>query len=198
MLKPHVFIAWGLLAALCNSRVYQLASEVAPTRDKEGMFYTHRRPQRLPAEVLLDAVNQAAGTSEKFAGVPAGTRAIQLPDPAIASYFLTTFGRPLRNNPCECARSGMPDLSQALHLANGTAIHQKVIAPQGRLAGLMKRNASDTEIIDELYLATLSRLPTSDERAAIAELLAVAPRREEGLQDLLWTLLNSSEFAFNH
>jgi hypothetical protein len=197
-LTDHNFDVKHLLRTIANSAVYQLASEVKPERDADGALFTHRVPRPLPAEVLLDAVNQAAGTQEKFAGVPAGTRAIQLPDPSIPSYFLTTFGRPLRNNPCECARGGMPDLSQALHLANGTALHEKVISPQGRLAELFKRQATDEQRIDELYLATFSRPATGDEQATIRQLLADVPSREEGFQDLLWTLLNSSEFVFNH
>jgi hypothetical protein len=194
----HRFDVKHLLRTIANSSVYQLASEVSPARDADGSLFTHRRPQRLPAEVLLDAVNQAAGTVEKFAGVPNGTRAIQLPDPAIPSYFLTTFGRPLRNNPCECARGGMPDLSQALHLANGTALHQKVIDTKGRVAELLKKQVSDDERVDELYLATLSRPATDEELSIVRQILTEAPSREEGYQDLLWTLLNSSEFVFNH
>ena len=202
-LAGHEFDVKHLLRTICQSRVYQLASEISPDRDKDGMFYTHRVPRRLPAEVLLDAVNQAAGVTEKFPGVPAGTRAIALPDPSIPSYFLTAFGRPLRNNPCECARGGMPDLSQALHLVNSTAVHEKVVDSKGRLARLLMQNQnnstmSDARIIDELYLAALCRPPTAEEQAAVHELLATAPLRQEGFQDLLWTLLNCSEFVFNH
>jgi hypothetical protein len=111
-LTDHHFDVKHLLRTIANSRVYQLAAEITPQRDADGALFTHRVPRPLPAEVLLDAVNQAAGTTEKFTGVPAGTRAIQLPDPAVPSYFLTTFGRPLRNNPCECAtRSSIPEAS---------------------------------------------------------------------------------------
>jgi hypothetical protein len=151
----------------------------------------------MPAEVLLDAVNQVTGTAEKFAGVPAGTRAIALPDPSIPSYFLNTFGRPLRNNPCECARGSQPDLSQALHLVNSTALNDKIAAKKGRLSQLLKQT-DDAAVVEELYLAALSRLPTNEERSAINELMRENPVREEGFEDLLWTLLNSSEFVFNH
>src|SRR5204863_2210941 len=104
-----------LLRTLCNSRSYQLASELAPKRDVDGAFFTHRQPRRLPAEVLLDAINQAAGTVEAFANLPSGTRAIALPDPAVVSQFLDAFGRPKRSNSCECERLNGPDLAQVLH-----------------------------------------------------------------------------------
>ncbi|MBI5761301.1 MAG: DUF1549 domain-containing protein [Planctomycetales bacterium] len=243
----HHFDVKHLLRTICNSRVYQLASEfdvvrrgspdpAVPDRrspedsgdlrssdglgqetkpqprqetkpqpatkaqppDAEGEFFTHRVPRRIPAEVLLDAVNQATESREAFAGLPAGTRAISLPDPAVPSYFLTAFGRPLRNSPCECARTSQPDLTQALHLVNSPAIHQKVVAETGRVARLLKASRSDADLIEELYLATLSRLPTPAERQTITELLAEAPSKKEGFEDLLWTLLNSSEFVFNH
>jgi hypothetical protein len=181
---------------------------VAPQRDADGMFFTHRRPRRLPAEVLLDAINQAAGTQETFdeggrsrfgiAAVPPGTRAIALPDPTVASYFLDTFGRPKRTSTCECERSSQPDLSQVLHLINNDRIHDKVIANGSRVARLLKAKKTDADIVEELYLATLSRLPSARERDQVRELLAEAPSRKEGLEDLLWALLNMAEFACNH
>jgi hypothetical protein len=232
-LTEHRFDTKHLLRTICNSRVYQLASQfdggpgatgsLLPVRDKlesndstggqaargtrsesteqpdaDGEFFTHRVPRRIPAEVLLDAINQATESRESFAGLPAGTRAISLPDPAVVSYFLTTFGRPQRNTPCECARSSQPDLAQALHLANSPAIHQKVTAETGRVARLLKAGRPDAAIIEELYLATLSRLPTAAEHQTITDLLADSPSKKEGFEDLLWTLLNCSEFVFNH
>jgi hypothetical protein len=224
----HHFDVKHLLRTICNSRVYQLASEFDVVRrgspdpavprhsgdlrsaeglgqetkpqppDAEGYFYTHCVARRIPAEVLLDAVNQATESREAFAGLPAGTRAISLPDPAVPSYFLTAFGRPLRNSPCECARTSQPDLTQALHLVNSPAIHQKVVAETGRVARLLKASRPDADLIEELYLSTLARLPTPAERQTITELLAEAPSKKEGFEDLLWTLLNSSEFVFNH
>src|SRR5262249_45255292 len=153
----HDFDLKRLLRTLCNSRVYQLATDLTPERDRDGTFATHGRPRRLSAEVLLDAINQAAGTEEKFEGLPAGTRAIALPDPAVVSTFLDTFGRPKRTSTCECERGSRPDLGQVLRLANGESIHEKVTAAQGRVARLLAVKKSDAEVVEELYLATLSR-----------------------------------------
>jgi hypothetical protein len=194
----HKYDTKHTLRTICNSRTYQLASEINPKRDVDGRLCTHRVPRRLTAEVLLDAVNQAAGTQETFDGLPPGTRAIALPDPTIPSYFLNTFGRPLRNNPCDCARGSTPDLAQALHLVNSTLLHGKVTGENSRLGKLIKANATDEDITAELYLATFGRRPTTEETAAVKELVATAPNRAEGFQDILWTLLNSSEFVFNH
>ena len=194
----HGFDSKHLLRTICNSRVYQLAPEINPQRDADGLLFTHRGPRRLSAEVLLDAINQVTGNTENFVGQPAGTRAIALPDQTIVSQFLTTFGRPLRNSPCECARGSNSDLSQALLLANSPALHEKIIAPTGYLAERIKAGRSDDEVTDELYLGAFSRLPNDDERLAIRETIAAGPSREEAWQDIAWALLNCSEFVFNH
>lgn len=204
----HDYDLKHLLRTMCNSSTYQLAAEFAPERDADAMFLTHRRPRRLPAEVLLDAINQATGGEEKFneAGrgrfgntmVPPGTRAIALPDPTVNSYFLDVFGRPNRTTACECDRGNGSDLSQVLHLANGDKVHEKIVADQGRIARRLGEKATDAELIDELYLATFCRRPDDRERTTVARLIAAAPSRKEGLEDLLWALLNSAEFVFNH
>lgn len=187
-----------LLRTICNSRVYQLGTNLNPERDRNGMFFTFHLPRRLPAEVLLDAINQAAGTTEGFLNLPPGTRATELPDSSIASYFLETFGRPKRTGTCECERVTTADLNQSLHLANGEAIHQKVVAPTGRLAKLLATQASDDELITELYLAALSRNPTESELTTVKKHIAAATARPAALEDLLWTLLNCSEFSYQH
>jgi hypothetical protein len=194
----HGYDLKHLLRTICNSRAYQLASDLSPERDVDGRLFTHRAPRQLPAEVLLDAVNQITGTDEGFAGLPEGTRAIQLPDPSIPSDFLTTFGRPQRNNPCECARPSQPNLSQALQLVNSDSLQGKLARDEGRLALLLASGLPDTQIVEELYLWTYARPPTADEQAMIAELLSAASSRQEAFEDLLWTLLNSSEFVFSH
>jgi hypothetical protein len=187
-----------MLRLIANSSVYQRAGRINADDRGNAEFYTHRTPRRLPAEVLLDAVNRATGTGETFTGIPEGTRAIALPDPSVQSYFLDVFGRPARNSGCECARGSMPDLSQALHLANGTWLHEKIVRENGRVAKLLKAKKPQNEIVDELYLSTLNRLPTGEERAIVDDAIASAPTPAEGYQDLLWTLINCTEFQFNH
>lgn len=193
----HGYDLKHLLRTICNSRAYQLASDLAPEQDAEGRFFKHRAPRRLPAEVLLDAINQVAQAEEKFEGMPPGTRAIALPDSSYVSYFLDAFGRPQRTGTCECDRKNRPDLRQALHLTNGEAIHAKVTA-KGARVGQLLATRKDPAIVEEMYLATLSRMPTDTERESVRRLIAAAPSRKEGFEDLLWTLLNCAEFSFNH
>lgn len=187
-----------LIRLVCQSAVYQRACELTPTRDADGMLLTHRVPRRLPAELLLDAVNQVCGTHEGFAGMPEATRATELPDPSVPSHFLTTFGRPLRNSPCDCARSSLPDLGQALLMLNSPSLHDKLKHPEGRLAKFVEANRTDDEMMDDVYLAAFARLPLPDERLAIRDLLSGQTVKAEFWQDLMWTLINSAEFAFQH
>lgn len=194
----HHFDAKHLLRTIATSRTYQLATNLTPEVDKDGTLFSYRIPRRMPAEVLLDGINQITGHTEKFAGQPQGTRAISLPDPAVESDFLMTFGRPQRNNPCECGRDSSPDLLQALHLINNAGLQEKLAAEKGRIASLLASQRSDDQIAEELYLAAYARLPTASELATIRELAATTTNRKELLEDVLWSLLNSPEFAFNH
>jgi hypothetical protein len=194
----HGFDAKHLLRTISNSRVYQLQTNLTPTHDQAGTLFTHHLPRRMPAEVLLDAINQVTQHAEAFPGQPPGTRAIALPDPEVASDFLTTFGRPLRNNPCECARDSSTDLLQALHLINNADLHNKIAGDKGYVANLIGRNLTDEQLIEEIYLAAYTRVPTQNEMATIRGLASTASNRRELFEDLLWTLINSPEFAFNH
>ena len=133
----------------------------------------------------------------QFLGAVAGID-VALPDPAVASAFLDAFGRPLRTSSCECERAGGADLGSVLKLVNSEAVHAKVTAAGGRVAKLLAAKKTNDEIVEELYLATLSRPPDTGERAAVRRLLADAPSRKEGFEDLLWALVNLAEFGWNH
>lgn len=187
-----------LLRTICNSRTYQLATNLTPERDRGDMFYTFYLPRRLAAEVLLDAISQATGTNESFASFPPGTKAIALPDSTVASYFLDTFGRPKRTGTCECERVVKPDLSQSLHLSNGEGLHQKIASKEGRIARLLATQKSDDDLIMDLYLATLSRSPTEAEKSTVRRVVAAAAAKQEAFEDVLWALINCSEFSFQH
>jgi len=134
--------------------------------------------------------------------VPAGTRAIALPaimSDDVRNYFLDVFDRPQRTfEKCECARSAQPNLAQVLHLMNGQWLQDKVSDPNSRLSALLKAGKSDQEIIATFYRAAFGRQPTADEQQAAAKLILLGLSREEGLEDLLWTLCNCREFVFNH
>jgi hypothetical protein len=197
------FVATGydlraLLRTIMTSRVYQLSSETTGNNARDELFFSHYRVKRLPAEVLLDAICAVTGVPEKFGGLPRGTRAIQLPDAGVGSPFLDTFGRPPREIACECERSAEPNIAQALQLMNGDLLNRKLGGEGGRVTRMVARGGPAADAVGELYLAALSRRPRPAELSAALRLIATAPNRKEGLEDLLWTLLNSREFLFNH
>lgn len=215
-----------LIRTICNSRAYQLSSEATKENRADTTFYTHYTVKRLPAEPLFDAVNLATGTQEKFNELPLGTRAIQLPDPNINSYFLDTFGRAPRIIACECERAAEPNMGQALHLMMGDMLNRKVQDGNALPAKLIAAKKTDSEIIEAFYLAALNRLPRPDERTKAEQavrdyaerpgillsksLLFLQPisvtraksaqerDRKTALEDVFWALLNSKEFMFNH
>jgi hypothetical protein len=191
----HGFDLKHLMRVILQSRTYQLSSATRPGSAMDTRFYSHHYARRLPAEVLLDALSQCTGVSDTFAGYPAGVRAIQLPDPGLKSYFLALFGRSERVTACACERSGEVTMPQLLHLQNGESVVQKIRDPKGRLAKLLLDKKPEPEVIEELFLATLSRPPAEAELAAVRKALAEAG--EEGYRDLFWALVNSKEFSFN-
>ena len=194
----HKFDLKHLLRTIANSATYQRATEITPTRDSDGIFFTHRTPRKMPAEVMLDAINQVTKGSDAFESFPTGTRAMWLPDPAVESYFLDVFGRPARVSNCECERPRRADLRQVLHLLNGDALQQKITRPEGRVAKLETSGATEEVLIEEIYLAALSRRPLAEELSAAKQIIASAPSRREGCEDLMWAVLNLAEFSVNH
>lgn len=193
----HRFDLRHIMRLILNSRTYQLASATRPGNRGDTRFYSHYYARRLPAEVLLDALSQSTGVPDQFPGYPLGLRAGQLPDPGLSSYFLSLFGRSDRVTACACERNGEVTMPQLLHLQNGASVVQKIQSGNARLARLLKMNKSQDDIIEELFLASLSRSPSDTERTAIREAFRDGGK-EEALRDLFWALLNSKEFSFNH
>lgn len=201
-LLNHEFVSHGfdvrhVMKLILNSRTYQLSAATLPANESDRRFYSHYNARRLPAEVMLDAISQATGVPEPFQGYPVGMRAIQLPDPRVNSYFLSLFGRSERVTACACERSGDVTLPQLLHLQNGDFLTRKVYAQENRMAVLIKEHGDDAKVLEELYLSTLGRLPTEPERVVVQDALK-STNREVLFRDVLWALLNTKEFAFNH
>ena len=185
----------SLMRLILNSRTYQLASVTNSTNRDDEQNFSHHYVKRLPAEVLLDAISRATGEPESFPGRPPGTRAIELWDNRLPSYFLEIFGRPERTSPCECGRSSEPTMSQALHLMNAPEVEAKVSSVTGRVARLVQSGVSDDAVVEELCLAALGRSPRESERL-IARKLFASSTRQQAAEDFLWTLLNSYDFLF--
>jgi hypothetical protein len=197
-LVEHKFDLKYLMREIMNSSTYQLSA--APTRQNEfdEQNYARAYPKRIIAEVLLDAMSQVTGTHENFGDLPTGTRAIQLPDESVVSYFLDVFGRPTRESPCECERPREANLAQTLHMLNSGEMQNKIVAGQGRVATLLKQNAPAASIVEELYLAAFSRPPRPAEQKTVLDYVESQKDKKAAWEDVSWAMLNSKEFIFNH
>jgi len=185
-----------LIRTITTSRLYQLDSQPTAQNAADQRFYSHFEVKRLTAEPLLDAIDAACGTQTKFKDLPLGTRAIEIPDAEYPDAFLNTFAKPRRTSVCECERSPDANLAQALHTLNGDSLSTRIGNSTGRIQKLLAEKKSHTEIVTELYLATLCRPPRDSEIAASEQLLADSPSPRECYEDLLWALINSKGFLF--
>ena len=185
-----------LFRTIVGSRVYQLSAQPNGTNKEDKQFYSRFYLKRLNAEELLDGICRVTEVPEKFPGFHLGTRATQLPDPKVPSYFLDVFDRATRETVCE--RKQTTSVMQIMHLVSGDTINQKIRAENSLIERLIKSGKSSREIIEELYLRTLSRFPKTDEAQLLQQGIGQAPSPREGYEDLLWALLNSKEFLFNH
>lgn len=185
-----------LLRTICQSRTYQLS--ILPNRWNEDdlVNFSHAVPRRLSAEQMLDAVSAATGFRPQFKDLPAGLRAVEVPDGMVGGNdFLALFGRPKRQSACECERSSNVTLSHALNLINGPTLGECVSNPANRLKKLVESEPDNRKVIEEIYLSCLNRPPTEKELTGIP--LGEGGQRLESAQDLTWALLNSPAFLFN-
>ncbi len=194
----HKFDLKYLMKTIMTSQVYGLSATPTPHNATDRQNYARYKPRRLPAEALFDAVCAVTGVPEHFFGFPNGTRAIDLPDQAVSSYFLSTFGRSGRETPCECERSYAPNLSQTLHLMNSPEIQGKIADAKGIVTALLKENKKNDAIIEELYLRAYARKPSAAELKDAVSVLESGKDKKAALEDFTWVLLNSKEFLFNH
>ncbi len=192
----HGFDRKYLIRTILQSRTYQLSSATTATNEADEIYFSHARIRLLPAEALLDAISTATESPEKFPGLPLGTPAAELPDGEYKHPFLEAFGRPARAMACECERDTDTNFSQALQLVGSRTMQAKLHSETGRIARLLRAGRSDSEIIEELFLATLSRYPGPEERQALLRRLPPASDRRKILEDILWALLNHREFLF--
>jgi hypothetical protein len=198
-LTDNKFDIRALIKTITASRTYQLSSKPNETNRRDTQNYSRALFKRLPAEVLLDMVCQTTGVAERFSGEPAGTRAIQLWDSKTPHYFLKTFGRPERASACDCERNPEPGVAQVLHLMNSPDLETRLSHAGGTVARLVKRRPPDGQLVEEIYLTFLNRLPRPEERKiALGHLAAGKDRPQETAEDLAWGLLNTLEFLFNH
>jgi hypothetical protein len=201
-----------LIRAICTSTTYQLSSTANELNIRDTNCYSRFYPKRLSAELLLDCIDTVTGSFTSFDGMPVGTRAVELPDTSFASYFLTVFGRPDSSTACECERTNSSTLAQSLHLLNSKEMQGKLSADSARAAQWASTAVADASLspvenlrktaperIRELYLISLGRYPSESEQTiALEYLMQRADRLKEAYEDLVWGVVNSKEFLFNH
>jgi hypothetical protein len=189
----------ALIRTICLSRTYQASSDATEENLIDRRSYSRFYPKRLKAETLLDAIDTVAGSTSSFAGMPPGTRAVALPDTGFDSYFLTVFGQPDSKTACECERSSEANLAQSLHLLNSDQMQSKLSDPKGRAAEYAAdtTRAAEDKIV-ELYKVAFSRMPSEGELEAAVEYVGEAQNQKQPWEDLIWALVNSKEFLFNH
>jgi hypothetical protein len=187
-----------LVGLIMKSRAYQLSSKPNATNADDEINFSHAAIRLLPAEVLLDAVGSALAQGERFPDSPRATRAVQLPGARMGGDFLKVFGKPDRLLTCECERSEATTLAQAFQLINGGAVRSRLEASDNRIGRLLQDGTSDDKILEEIYLAGLSRYPTDGERTLATAHLSKAADRRKGWEDIAWAVLNSKEFLLRH
>jgi hypothetical protein len=187
-----------LIRVIMNSRTYQLSAQANAFNADDNKYFSHAVTKLLTAEQLLDALCTVTEVPEKFAGLPAGTRATQLPDGDVNHPFLKTFGQPARELACECERESDSNLAQALQLINGPTVNEKLRNANNRIGRLLKAKTPDPEILNELYLSTLSRAPTPNDIKVSLDHVARAADKRKAWEDIHWALLNAKEFLFRH
>jgi hypothetical protein len=190
-----------LVRTILNSKTYQLAStgpEQSRHAAKGDRYFTRATVRMLTAEQILDATSAATGVPDRFKGYPLGTRAIELAEGGISHAFLQAFSKPVRDVTCECAREDDPSLPGVLHLLNNHGLVDKVKSPNGRLARWVQAGTETPLIVEQVYLATLSRRPTAKELELVTKHIASLPDRAAGLYDLQHALVNLNEFVLRH
>ena len=190
----------SLVKEICMSAAYQRSTETNESNEKDARNFAHGPVRRIRAETMLDIINQVTDTKTKYRGLPLGARAVEIADGKTSNYFLTTFGRPMRETVCSCEVRLEPTLSQSLHLMNGNTVGPKI--QQGKLAqSLLAAGRSPGQVIETMYVSALSRTPTPKELEKLTAAVETAKNKnakQQVLDDIFWAILNSREFMFNH
>jgi len=191
-----------VLRVILNSQTYQLSSHPAakqsPNAADPAAYFSYAQVRMLTGEQILDAISSATGIPAQFKGYPSGTRAIGLAEGAVDHTFLQAFSKPVRDVTCECARDTDPSISQILHLLNNPEISGNITSPKSRGNHWLKSGKNNSELLELIYLSTLSRRPNDAEKQLAAKYLATIESREAGFADLQHALINSNEFLLRH
>ncbi len=210
-LRDHRYDLRALMREILQSETYQRSSVALAGNKDDSRFYSRYYPKRLMAEVLHDAVAQVTQVPTMFKtkdpyvngdkgdAFPAGWRALQLPDANTDSYFTRVFGRPSREQTCECERTEEPNVTQALHIANGDTLNAKLRDAASVVAKSAALGRPVEQWLEDAYLSALGRRPTVAETESVSKALGGTPEeRRLVMEDVFWALMSSREFIFNH
>lgn len=186
-----------LVRDICTSATYQRSTQATPSNEGDTRNFARGPIRRIRAETMLDIITQVTDTKNKFPGLPAGAKAVQIADGQTSTYFLTTFGRPMRETVCSCEVRLEPTLSQSLHLMNGDTVAPK-ISNGGLVAKMLQEKKTAPQIIEAMFVRALSRPPTPAEFKKLLATVDANPNKQMALEDVFWAVLNSREFMFNH
>ena len=189
-----------IIKLMLNSRTYQLSAAPNETNELDDRFFSKFMPRPLMAQILLDVLNDVTGSKEKYGRYPEGMRAVEVPLP-VSSRFLNLFGRSDREFLGNLDPLLEPTLTQALHIINSPYVNGKLRSRNGTITKLLEPKTGEkmppAELATELYLMTLSRLPTDAELSTATSYLENEETRREDTEDLLWALISSRSFLFN-
>jgi hypothetical protein len=188
----------AIVRDICNSYTYQMSTQPRDASVTDKRNFAYQGVRRLGAEQLLDAIAKVTDSKVKFPVLPLGANAVQVADGNSGNYFLGLFGRPARSTVCTCERRAEPTLAQVLHLINGDTMTGALNAPGGRLEKLASSQLTPAQMAEDVWLAAYSRTPTTDEQAYVENYLNTATDKKVALEDVMWSVLNSKEFVFNH
>ena len=188
-----------LMRRIMESRLYQLSSTPNETNLQDTRSFSRFYRRRLSAENLEDIIEQVTGSSNEYLNLRTGARKVELWTTKMESPLLESFGLPNSSENCPCERDNRSSIIQALHLMNSNDLQLQLADKNGRAAKLVKAGLSPVEIVNELYLILYSRWPTEDTKAIAAKAIKFNKNNlQKGVEDLMWALINTVEFVFNH
>ena len=188
-----------LMRRIMESRLYQLSSTPNETNLQDTRSFSRFYRRRLSAENLEDIIEQVTGSSNEHLNLRTGARKVELWTTKMESPLLESFGLPNSSENCPCERDNRSSIIQALHLMNSNDLQLQLADKNGRAAKLVKAGLSPIEIVNELYLMLYSRWPTDEEKAIAVKAIKYNKNNlQKGVEDLMWALINTVEFVFNH
>ena len=202
--EEYAYDQQKLIRDICLSRTYQLAATTNESNKGDEQFFSHAPLRRMRADVLFDCLSQALDYQHRFRRSTA-TRAVSLFEggrrDSYNMYFFSTFGQARRESVCACEDRTEANLSQALHLINGQTIDMALQRNPTLIPRLIKELKTPEAIVEALYIRALGRTPSVNEMEGIVSKIpetADARALQKEYNHVIWGLLNSSEFMFNH